>query len=362
MILLFLLLVLAIAGATTAGVVWVGRALHRLTRLRWPFVVGAAALFALALAMVVLPVARPGGTRIATIVVVLGFLGSAICLAALIESGPKPTAADAWADAHGLTVTEGNADFVVAYVFEGHRLRLVCGFGGLIAAMSLSAGTGIDLRATGWVWLLTGYLGGVVWSEGWLTRLPADTTRMASLTPRKLVHYLARGMITAQVVVVLGALGLAGYTLVHGAHTSIDGGFDPEFGNASAQALRHGTVVLGAVAAALVVCVGLLQRSIVRKAQPMTVPDLLAADDAVRASAVHLLSGTVIAIVLLLIATQLRMLAAIGMMPDAVAGLGTLLGFVGALVSWRYFGNLAWVVRRRGGLPRRALSFEGAGR
>lgn len=326
------------------GIVWAGRVIRHHTTRRWPFAVASGLLFALGCSAVVFP-AHVGRTVVATLIIVC-FVAAFICLATLFDDGPKPSAANGWAAAHGVTVTERNCDFVVAYVLEGHRLRMVCGFGGFLAAAALSAGKGIDLKASGWVWLLSGYLIGVVWSEGWLTRLPTGTRRVASLTPRKVSDYLVGRMLIAQVVVVLVALTMAGFAIAQGAEPQVVGGFPSSFGFTSGPSLQRTAIGMGLAAALLALGVALLQRHIVGKAQPMADPDLLAADDAVRASAVHLLSGTIIAIVLLLISTQLQMLAAIGAFADGVAVFGTLTCLIGALLAWRFYGHRAWVVKR----------------
>lgn len=328
------------------GSFYAGRVLRRLTTRRWPFAVGFVVSLALGVGALIVPLPGNSPGRLTGALVLLCLIASLVCLSTLFKERPKPSATNVWATAHGVTVTQRNSDFVVAYVFEGHRLRLVCGFGGFIAAAALSAGTGIDLKASGWVWLLSGYLVGVVWSESWLTRLPAGTQRVASLTPRKVSDYLVSRMLIAQVVIVLGALAMAGFAVAQGTEPQVVGGFPSSFGFASGRSLQHTTIGMGLAAALLALGVGLLQRHIVGKAQPMADPDLLAADDAVRASAVHLLSGTIIAIILLLISTQLQMLAAIGAFADGVAVFGTLTCLLGALLAWRFYGHRAWVVKR----------------
>lgn len=361
---LFLFVVLVVLGVVF-GIVWAGRLLRRHTTRRWPIAVASGLFFGTAIAMLVVPLRMSsegsnGFSRIAVPIVILSFIAALICFSALIENGPKPSAADGWAAAHGLAINPGNSDFIVAYVFEGHRLRLICGIGGFFAAAALSAGTGLDLKASGWVWLLTGYLVGVVWSEAWLTRLPAGTQRMASLTPRRVSDYLATGMQRAQVVVGAASVALAGLALAQGSDVRLSSSFGSDFGDASARSMQHTAVGMAVAAVVLLAGVGLLQRHIVGKPQPMADPDLLAADDAVRASAVHLLSGTSIAIVLLLIGTQFRLLASIGAVVDGVAFFGAALSFLGALVAWRYYGHRAWVVRRPKSSNPRTSTLEGS--
>jgi protein-S-isoprenylcysteine O-methyltransferase Ste14 len=364
---LALALFLILLGVVS-GIVWGGRVLRRHTTRRWPLAVCSGVLFGLGLSSVGVSVhlATPNtphgshsSTTLAASVVVLCLIPAFICLAALFDERPTPSAADGWATAHGVRATPRNSDFIVAYVFEGHRLRLVCGIGGFVVAASLSAGTGVDLNASGWVWLLAGYLVGVVWSQAWLTRLPSGTRRVASLSPRRISDYLTTAMFSAQFVVAVIALAPAGLALAQSSAPRLTPGLAAQFAGASAESLRHLTIGMAVAAFLLVVGVGLLQRHIVGKSQPMDDPDLLAADDAVRASAVHLLSGTAIAIVLLLVATQLRMLAATGAISEGLGTLGAALGFLGALVAWRFFGHRSWVVRRRDGSALGTALLEG---
>ena len=197
--------------AVVSGIVWAGRVLRRHTTRRWPFAVGFVAFLAVGVGSV--PVLSIGPRALTVFVAVIGLVGAFICLSTLIDDAPKPSAAEGWATAHGVRATPRNSDFIVAYVFEGHRLRLVCGIGGFVVAASLSAGTGVDLNASGWVWLLAGYLVGVIWSQAWLTRLPSGTRRVASLSPRRISDYLTTAMFGAQFVVVVIAIAMAGLTL-----------------------------------------------------------------------------------------------------------------------------------------------------
>lgn len=106
-------------------------------------------------------------------------------------------------------------------------------------------------------------------------------------------------------------------------------------------------MALGLAVPGVMLVVWLLQRHIVAKPQPSLEPDLLRADDAVRASSVHLLSGTGLAVGLILIALQLVSIGQllVGDVGTPVGAAGLLL-LVAALFAWRYYGHRAWVVRR----------------
>ncbi len=201
------------------------------------------------------------------------------------------------------------------------------------------------MPVSGWVWLMLGYLVGVIWSEAWLTRLPHGTHRTASLTPRRVAVYLVRRLRIAQVVVpatafVLGIVAL----LVHDRAGA--GPVESLFPGTPIETLRWLATGIGIGAVLLAGGVAWLQRRIVTKPQPESNLDLTLADDAVRAAAVHLLSGTTIGIVLVSIGTQMAVLAELGVISLGIAQGGSLVCWVAGLVAWRYYGQRAWVVPR----------------
>jgi hypothetical protein len=266
-----------------------------------------------------------------------------VVLTLWVVSDVPSSPAQRWAEAHGVTLVDANREFVERYVSEGHRLRMVCGFGGAIAITALGRGLGIGVPVSGWVVLMVGYLGGVVWSEAWLTRLPAGTRRSASLVPRRVRNYLAGRLRIAQVVVpaVTLVVGIVAMTLP-ATPSSDPVTMDP----APESVLRTTALLIGLAAGLVVLGVAWLQRHIVTKPQPDADPDLLAADDAVRASSVHLLSGTGLGIVLVGLTSQVWLLGDLGIIGTGTAG-GVGLGCtLAALIAWRYYGHRAWVVRR----------------
>lgn len=295
-------------------------------------------------------------------VAAVALVGALVCLLARFESDTLESDIESWAAAYEVVISEGNADFVAAAVHEGHRLRLVCGIGGFVAALALAAGFGLDLKVTGWTWLLTGYLVGVVWSAVWSTRLPTGTKRAASLIPRRLADYLPRYLIVGQVVVVASSVTLIALALARGSHPSLVDSGTWNIDAVSAGSLRWSIIALGIVAFVVMGGVAMLQRHLVRRPQPAAAPDLLAADDAVRAAAIHLLSGTAIAIVVLLVGTQVQMLAAIGDIGGGLAAGIRQAGLVVAIVAWRYSGNRAWKVRGQSAQAHVAVPGAGVGR
>jgi hypothetical protein len=77
-------------------------------------------------------------------------------------------------------------------------------------------------------------------------------------------------------------------------------------------------------------------------------PDLVAADDAIRAASIHLLAGTGFAIELFLASGLLFDVAALtGGAVEAVSLMAALAALVGSLFAWRYYGHRAWRVQHR---------------
>jgi hypothetical protein len=278
--------------------------------------------------------------------------------AALRVAGQRPRSADGrpepesvtWARQHRLVLTPASEPFVATYLKTGRQLRRVCGVGGLVVAASVTAATGIDLHVPGLVWILVGYLVGCFWAEVALTRLPAGTRRAASLTPRRVRDHLPRRMVVAQVVFPASsvAIALAALALIDGRHLATAPVFTTtSFGVRSTGAvLRTGALTAAALSVLAMLGVWDLQRYLVGRPRPVVSDDLLAADDAMRISSTHLLSGSGLCIVALLATTQL---ACVSLGTDgttsAVAAIGAVLTM---LVAWLVFArwrNRPWQVR-----------------
>jgi hypothetical protein len=255
-----------------------------------------------------------------------------------------------WAREHGLVLTERSQPFVAAYLTTGRQLRRVCGVGGLVVAASVTAATGIDLHVPGLVWILVGYLVGCFWAEVALTRLPTGTQRTASLVPRRVRDHLPRRMAVAQVafpaasaVLAVVAIALLGDHRVATQPVLTTTSFDVTTTGAVLRAGVVGSAVLSGLAMA---GVWALQRHLIRRPRPVVAADLLAADDAMRISSTHLLSGSGLCIVSLLVATQLICISLTthGLW-SAVSVIG---GVLALLVAWFVFAmwrNRPWQVR-----------------
>ncbi len=275
------------------------------------------------------------------LLVIFGLMALVVLVAAVIfRSGRRDGEADTWAGRHGLELTPVSRPWVETYLRTGRNLRQICALGGIVVPIAVHAATGVDLHVSGLVWLLVGYLVGCLWSELALTRAPAGTRRSASLVTRQLSDYLPRRMRVAQVAlpavaVALGALATAAYTWDRSAEFhDLSSGADTlvrTAPNATDQLLHSGARVAAVLAPLIMVVAWLAERYLIRRPQPVVDPSLVAADDALRSSSVHLLGASGMAAVCLLIASQCGYFLTLEHSSlQWIAAPGTVLGFAGA--------------------------------
>jgi hypothetical protein len=205
----------------------------------------------------------------------------------------------AWADAHGLRLTEENRDLVRRHVRSARLLRTLAAVAGLLlpALVELAWQGRLTLLGFGTdgehdpgaiVWAYLGYLAGALLAELRLARPAPGTRRAAALVPRELSDYLPRRVLWAQRGLgVVAGLGFVAVALVR---------YGKRHPAPDDEALLMGAVL----AVALTVALEWLERRVVRRAQPFTGASLLAADDAIRAQAVHSVAGAGLALLLLL--------------------------------------------------------------
>ncbi len=240
-----------------------------------------------------------------------------------------------WADAHALTLTSANRPLVWWYLRNARVLRTW----GVLAALLLPAlvmaalgvDTGESVDAT-WAFVFGGHFVGALYAEVALRRPGPSATRTASLERREVQQYLPTRLRLAPVVV--GALVVAVAALGWTA------GIDPS---------DH-TLLMAAVGSTpiIVLMVASAQRWIVRRPQPFSAPDLVAADDAIRSQSIHMLAGSGTAVLLSLLGVVSWAVAR----GDATGTTAMVVGFVGlatiplALVSCLYYGHRAWRVLR----------------
>jgi hypothetical protein len=254
-----------------------------------------------------------------------------------------------WADAHGLVLTAENHDLVRRHLRSARALRTLGALAGVLVPSLvelawhgrltlLGFGTDGEHNPGGIGWVFVGYLAGALLAELRLARPAGGARRAAALVPRELPDYLPRRVLWAQRgLSAVVALGFVAVALV-------------PYGDRHAQpddaALLLGAVLVLALSAGL----ELLERRLVSRAQPFTSPSLLAADDAIRAQAVHSVAGAGLALLLLLTSG-----IALGLTQSDVDALRLTMWFPAAVafgLALRACGDVghrAWRVRREPG-------------
>lgn len=267
-----------------------------------------------------------------TVLVAMGVLAFAT------RNVDDPREVTAWARAHGVDLTTGNIGLVRYFVRLVVVLRVVGGLGGwVIGALVDGAVAGRTSSGSGgWVWALVGWMAGAWWADRAVAQ-PTGPGVGALLAPRRLADYLPRYLRLAPAVGAVLAVGLATVGVLAPPDDVV-----PH---------RRVLVALAAVAVGIAVVALVGQRSVVARPQPARVADLLQADDAVRANAVHHLGGGATAATLLVAGGLLGRPELGG--PSGSTAVLSLVALVGAFGAWRFLAFRAWRVRRApgGGLP-----------
>jgi hypothetical protein len=207
----------------------------------------------------------------------------AVAAARAVTGDPK---VHEWARSRRVALTGRSAPYVDAYLRNARRVRLVGAAGALGLVLALRSGVGVDVGGFAYAWVLTGYAAGCVAAELSLARVPAaSTTRVASLAVRRLRDYRMRWVAVGQAALPAVLVALAALAVVGG------NGDASRFGANwwSAEAVHTATVVAGVLGLVSLAATEAAQRHIVRRPQPRTEPDLVAADEALRTAAVHVL-------------------------------------------------------------------------
>jgi hypothetical protein len=271
--------------------------------------------------------------------VVFTLLFAVILVGWFSRPATDPAEVGSFASSHGLELTDRNGPMVTYYVRLAIVLRAVGGVSGLVLGSLFDDATGLDTsEGVGfWIWVLMGWLLGASWAEYRLTR-PRSTGASASLTPRDERDYVSGGLLAAPLVAAAICATLAAARALA-----------PEPTGASALN-GEGPVaafVAGAVGAVVIAAlVRLAIRTVVARRQPTGPADIVAADDAIRASAAHHLAGGGTAAILLLAA---QMAWRLTRPYDEVGGVGfgvTLVLLLGAIAAWRWYAYRSWRVRR----------------
>ena len=263
---------------------------------------------------------------------------AAVLVAFFSRSARDPKEVGAWARAHALELTPRNQGMVTYYVRLAIVLRVIGGVAGVVLGSSFDDALGLDTSAGAgfWVWVVLGWLVGSGWAEYRLTRPGADD-RAASLLPRQVTDYLSPRLYAAPTVA-------AGVAVV----ASLAGLVAPAPAEPQAEAPPDAALWLAALGAVLLAgLVNLAVRTVVARRQPTSHPDVLAADDAIRAASVHHLAGGGAAAILLIASQVAWTTMAPHHLPLGVRGWVPALLLLAAVVAWRWFAYQRWAVRRQ---------------
>lgn len=254
---------------------------------------------------------------------------------------PSPARLDAWARRHGFAPTVANRSLVAAYVRRTRALQVAGAAVGFLASPVYVGITGRPFPlGDSWVALAVGgYLVATVVAEAaFLRRSPATSVRGATLAPRALHDYVASATIWVIRIlpVVAVALGVA-YALV------------PKDPQRPLDPSVTFLLVASAVLVAFAVAMEATLRAIVARPQPATSEDVVAADDAVRASSIHGLSGAAVALMLLSAGWELvsvGQVTSVTILSQVLPWLGVLADVM-ALGAWIGLGHpRSWRVQR----------------
>jgi hypothetical protein len=265
--------------------------------------------------------------------VFFGGLTAMLVFAVATRNVDDPREVTVWARSHGVELTAANIGLVRYFVRLVVVLRVVGGLGGWLIGSLVDDALAWHTADGGgaYIWALCGWMVGAWWAD----RAVATPVRPGSgagawLASRRVSDYLPWPLRWLPAVGALLAVVLAAAAVVEPAR--------------GVDTARWELVGLAATAVVIAALAALGQRSVVARPQPAVVPDRLAADDAVRATAIHHLGGGATAATLL-IASALSLQPAWGGVEELRIGL-LFVSFFGALVAWRYGAFRGWRVRR----------------
>ena len=241
---------------------------------------------------------------------------------------PGETQLAQWARTYGVELTDDNRPVVIGYLRTTRRFRALGGAAGwsIGGLLPLLISPPLPPGISGMHLALAGYFGGAALAELRFSRRgTGPTPRRASLVPREMDDYVGPWVRRVSWVAVALAVTLLG----------VYAGLD-RVGDGGRPAIE---VLPGVLGAATVVAVATwAQRRLVNRPQPLSAPDLVAADDALRASSASTAAGAGIISALLALSHVLSsILLATRAWPVrwliVVAGMGILALVVASLVS-----------------------------
>jgi hypothetical protein len=282
-------------------------------------------------------------STVATLAVILALAIAAQLVAAYRRDDGT---VERWARERDLELTPDNRPLVARYLRRARRFRTWGAIAGALAptvfdylvngrVQVLGFGTDGESAPLGFGSIFVGYLVGAVLCEASLARRPQARRRVAGLHRRELPAYLPRWVIVAQRAATVGA---AAGLIAIAAVPFPDGTADP-----GAFELAVGAVVVLAFGAGLEA----VERWLVRRPQPFAAPELVAADDAVRAQSIRAVAAAGLALLLLLccgvaLALQASDVDVLHVAMVAPAALCLIL----SLAAYAVIGHGAWRVRR----------------
>jgi hypothetical protein len=276
--------------------------------------------------------------------IMLGVSGLAAA-AAFIYAVVAPNAGRVarWSSHYGLALTDSNRGLVASYLRRTRSLQVAGAALGWVSSpvYVLLVGRPFPLGDS-WVMLaVAGYLLGAAAAEmtTFLRKTPSrSTVRAAALSQRMLSNYAPTATIWAIRALPVGTVLLAVlYAVIPK---------DPQ------RSVDPSVAFMLTASLLVVACAGLIDwllRRIVARPQPAITNDLLAADDAVRASSIHSLSAAGVALILLSIGWALVSLGSVSanaQLDEVLPWFGVVCD-VGALVAWVGLGHvMTWRVHR----------------
>lgn len=219
-----------------------------------------------------------------------------------------------------LAITPGNGDSVIRYLATTRRWRawglLLGGLLGVLWSLR-DHQVRIDFTA-----LFAGWFVGAVVAEWRVTSLASGSRHSARLARRTRRDYLGPAALMLPIATAVLCVGLASAGIL-----------------GAARRTPHELLPIVAWAAASIAGLGVIwmvQRHILLRAQPQEAADVLAADDAVRARSLHVLSGAAVAAGGIPAASLLSLAGEVFTGWDAadVGALSLLLLFAAALTGW----------------------------
>lgn len=227
-----------------------------------------------------------------------------------------------------LPITVENGNQVIRYLATTRRWR-VAGFaaGAVASRLMFPSPSGISTGADLTVIFVGWFLGALI-AEVRAEHLEHGRIRAASLRPRRPERYVHR-------LAWLALPGAAALAVATGVFTGVAGALgwaEPNWAWAG--------VWLG-VALAVAATVRTIQGAVLRRAQPLAAPDVIAADDAIRSRALQVLSGGGAALVLLMVLNQIGSIHLVGVADSVIYSI-RIVGAVGVGLSGWLVATSLW--------------------